>query len=89
VKSANWIHFGDRRGEVWVAALRGVDGCVAETDMPAPEGQWRFRVVLRSGRVLTDVSVSENHQGLLTVVLSQAADPGEWAGARIEIEAAA
>jgi hypothetical protein len=88
VKSANWIHFADCQGEVWVAALRGIDGCVAETDMPVPGGQWRFRVVLRSGRALTDASVSENHQGLLRVVLPQAVDSGEWAGARIEIEAA-
>lgn len=88
MNSPSWIHFVDREGKVWVAALRGVDGCVAETEMPVPEGQWRFRVVLRSGRGLTNATVSENHQGLLRVVLPQAVDSGEWAGARIEIEAA-
>lgn len=88
MNSGSWIHFADCQGEVWVAALRGVDGSVAETDMPVPDGQWRFRVVLRSGRIVSDAGVSANQQKCLRVVLSQAVDSGEWAGARIEIEAA-
>lgn len=84
-----WIAFADDAGALWVAALRGVDGQRAVTDLPLATLPQRpeWAVILRSGHRLTDVRLEQTAAGSVAVQLAQPIDPGQWQGARLEVTA--
>lgn len=86
MSSPSWIHFADAQGQVWVAALRGVDERVGEAELPVLAAPFRSRVVLRSGEVVTGVQLDFGPRQVVRVTLTRRVDVQEWAGARLEIE---